>query len=290
MTGSKSKDSSKVALVTGAATGIGEALVMKLAHEGWQVYAGYRSSPPEKAAWFGQQNITAVKCDVVNGDDVMQTATQIRDEQGKLDLLLNNAAYASNAGVVEAPDMDDYRKTFEVNFWGPLNLIRATAPLLKIARGRIVNTGSASVYLTIPMGSAYPVSKTALTALTNHLRLEMAPFGVQVTTLHPGGVETPMTSLGSEVAEKQWQAIPASLRSEYARHFCDGASAVGDNFKLYAPEDFANRVYRQVITARKLKPSYLIGPGVAPLPWLHRLLPAQQVLNIWAKMFSARSA
>ena len=280
----------KVAFVTGAATGIGEAIVRKLADEGWQVYAGYRSSSPDNTRWQSMANVTGLRCDVTSEEDIEHAAELIRREQGKLDLLLNNAAYASNAGVVEAADMADYRKTFEVNFWGPLNVIRACAPLLKAARGRVVNTGSASVYLTIPMGSAYPVSKTALTALTNHLRLEMAPFGVQVTTLHPGGVETPMTSLGEDVAAKQWQAIPESLRSDYARHFCDGASAVGDNFKLYHPDEFARRVYRQVITAKKFKPSYLIGPGVAPLPWLHRLLPVQQVLNIWAKMFAARPA
>ncbi|MDX1692296.1 MAG: SDR family NAD(P)-dependent oxidoreductase [Ketobacteraceae bacterium] len=280
----------KTALVTGAATGIGEALTKKLAEENWQVYAGYRNSSPDKAAWSGMANVTPLKCDVVNREEVFNAAQRIRDEQGRLDLLVNNAAYASNAGVLEAPDMEDYRKTMEVNFWGPMNVIQACVPLLKLARGRIVNTGSASVYLTIPMGSAYPVSKTALTALSHHLRLELAPFGVQVTTLHPGGVATPMTALGSEVADRQWQSIPEPLRDDYARHFRDGASAVGNNFRLYAPEEFARRVYQRVIMAPRLKPSYLIGPGVAPLPWLHRLLPVQQVLNIWARMFAARPA
>ena len=119
--------------------------------------------------------------------------------------------------------------------------------------------------------------------------MEMAPFGVEVTALAPGGVETPMTQLGETVSEQQWQAIPEPLRKQYRSQFVDGASAVSDNFKLYSPEAFADRVYRQIITARKLKPGYLIGPGVAPLPWLHRLLPVQQVENIWLKMFSARS-
>lgn len=282
--------STNVAFITGAATGIGEAITKKLADEGWLVFAGYRSSSPDNTRWLGMPDVIPLQCDVTKESDVAAAAVCIKDRAGKLDLLLNNAAYASNAGVIEAADMQDYRKTFEVNFWGPLNVIRACAPLLKQAKGRIINTGSASVYLTIPMGSAYPVSKTALTSLSNHLRLEMAPFGVSVTTLHPGGVETPMTSLGDEVSQQQWLAIPEPLRSEYARYFCDGATAVGDNFKLYHPDEFASRVYRQVITAKKLKPSYLIGPGVAPLPWLHRLLPVQQVLNIWAKMFSARTA
>ncbi|MCG8669158.1 MAG: SDR family NAD(P)-dependent oxidoreductase [Pseudomonadales bacterium] len=276
----------KTAFITGSATGIGAAIVQKLLDEGWMVYGGYRSTNPQDTSWYGHKNAIPVKCDVTNIDEVKVAAELIERKSGQLDLLLNNAAYPSNSGVIEAVDMKDYRKTMEINFWGPLNVLQACTHLIKKAKGKIVNTGSASVYLTIPMGSSYPVSKTALTTLTNHLRLEMAPFGVQVTTLHPGGVETPMTDLGSEVAEQQWQAIPANIRAEYAKHFLDGASAVGENFKLYSPETFANKVYQQVIKPRKVKPSYLIGPGVAPLPWLHRLLPVQQVQNIWAKMFS----
>lgn len=278
----------KTALVTGAATGIGAAITQKLLDKGWRVYACYRSSSPDSTSWINHPNAIAVKCDVTDLENVTQVAKQIQSEAGALDLLLNNAAYASNSGVIEAPDMDDYRKTFEVNFWGPLNVIQACAPMLKKAKGKVVNTGSASVYLTIPMGSSYPVSKTALTTLTNHLRLELAPFGVQVTTLQPGGVETPMTDLGEDVSSKQWQAIPHELRDQYAQYFLDGATAVGSNFKLYKPEEFASRVYKKVIEPKKVKPSYLIGPGVAPLPWLHRLLPAQQVLNIWNRMFSVK--
>lgn len=279
----------KVAFVTGAATGIGDAITKKLLDEGWQVFAGYRSSSPKHTRWFGHKNVVALKCDVTDEHDIANAVDTINNQAGRLDLLLNNAAYASNSGVIEAPDVDDYRRTLEINFWGPMNVIRACAALLKQSRGRIINTGSASVYLTIPMGSAYPVSKTALATLTNHLRLEMAPFGVQVTTLHPGGVETPMTDFEDDASEKQWQVIPSHLRAQYAAHFSDGASAVGDNFKLFKPEEFADRVYRKVISSKKLKPSYLIGPGVAPLPWLHRLLPVQQVLNIWAKMFAAKA-
>lgn len=279
----------KVAFVTGSATGIGEAIVQKLLNEGWKVYAGYRSSKPEKTTWFGHQNAIAVECDVTNELAVAEAAKLIEQNDGKLDLLFNNAAYASNSGVIESPVMDDFRKTMEVNFWGALNVLNACLGLVKKARGKVINIGSASVYLTIPMGSAYPVSKTALTTLTTHLRMEMAPFGVQVTTLHPGGVETPMTDLGEEVSEQQWLAIPEKLRDNYRKYFVDGASAVGDNFKLYKPEDFANRVYKQVISPKKVKPSYLIGPGVAPLPWLHRLMPVQMVQNIWLKMFSVKS-
>lgn len=279
----------KTAFVTGAVTGIGEGLVNKLQTEGWQVFAGYRSAAPEKASWHGKRNVIPVPCDITRPEQVAEAAALISARTGgSLDLLVNNAGYAGNSGVVEAADMEDYRRTFEVNFWGPMQVAQACMPLLRKARGRIINTTSASVYLTIPMGSSYPVAKAALKALSNHMRMEMAPFGVDVTSLEPGGVETPMTALGSEVGDAQWACIPEPLRSEYRQHFIDGATAVGQNFKLYAPAIFAEHVYTRIITAKRTRPGYLIGPGSAPLPWLHRLLPTQTVQNIWARMFGVK--
>lgn len=280
----------KSAFVTGAATGIGEGLVNKLQAEGWQVFAGYRSAAPEKASWFGKAHVVPLPCDVTQQDQIdAAVATIAQHTDGRLDLLVNNAGYAGNSGVIEAAHMGDYRKTFEVNFWGPLQVAQSCMPLLRKAHGRIINTTSASVYLTIPMGSSYPVAKAALKSLSNHMRMEMAPFGVDVTSLEPGGVETPMTALGSEVGEAQWACIPEPLRSQYRQHFIDGATAVGQNFKLYAPSIFADRVYKQIISVKKTQPSYLIGPGVTPLPWLHRLLPTQVVQNIWARMFGVKN-
>ena len=276
----------KSAFVTGAATGIGEGLVNKLQAEGWQVFAGYHSGGPGQASWNNKANVVPVKCDVTQPDDIRAAAALIgKTTGGTLDLLMNNAGFAGNCGVAEAPDMANYRKTFEVNFWGPLQVAQAFMPLLRKAKGRLINTTSASVYMTFPMGSAYPVSKTALKVLTNHLRMELAPFGVQVASLEPGGVETPMTAFNEDVTNGQWNAIPEFLRDQYRTHFIDGASAVGSNFTFYTPQEFADRVYRKMIAVPKMAPSYLIGPGVAALPWLHRLLPNQQVQNIWARMF-----
>ena len=280
----------KSAFITGAATGIGEGLVLKLQAEGWQVFAGYRGVGPDKAQWNGLPNVTAVRCDVTQPGEAAAAAALVEKATGgQLDLLINNAAYSGNCGVTEAPVMDEFRKTFEVNFWGPLQMAQAFMPLLRKAKGRIINTTSASVWMTIPMGSAYPAAKRALKTLTQHMRMEMAPFGVQVASLEPGGVETPLTALDANTTAGQWNAIPESLRSQYQQHFVDSASAIGSNFKFYTPAQFANRVYKEMICARQMKPSYLIGPGVAPLPWLHRLLPAQQVENIWARMFRRKT-
>lgn len=281
----------KSALVTGAATGIGEALVLRLQREGWQVFAGYRSSPPEKARWFGKPNVVAVPCDVTDPDQLRAAATTLAEHTGgTLDLLVNNAGYSPREGVIEAANMAEYRRAFEVNFWGPVQVVQAMMPMLREAKGRIVNTTSGSVYMTIPMASAYPASKAALMVFTQHLRMELAPFGIEVTNLVPGGVETPMVDLGPDATTQFWASIPEPLREQYRRHFLDGATAIGDNFTFEPPDVFADAVWKRIICAKRLRLTYLIGPrNAAVLPWLNRLLPAQQVQNIWRRMFSRKA-
>jgi NAD(P)-dependent dehydrogenase (short-subunit alcohol dehydrogenase family) len=279
----------RTAFVTGAATGIGEALVVRLQREGWQVFAGYRNSPPDQARWFGLPNVIAVRCDVTDPDQVVAAASTVAEHTGGgLDRLINNAGYSPREGVIEAANMAEYRGAFDVNFWGPVQVVQAMTPLLRQSKGRIINTTSAQVYITIPMYSAYPSSKTALRTFTRHLRLELAPFGIEVTELVPGGVDTPMIELGPEVDARQWASIPEPLRDQYRQHFLPGATAIGDNFKFIPPDAFADAVWKRIISAKRLKLVYLIGPQVAVLPWIHRLLPDQQVQNIWRRMFSMK--
>lgn len=279
----------KSAFVTGSATGIGEALVVRLEREGWQVFAAYRNTSPQRTRWFGKPNVVGVRCDVTQPDQVVAAASTVDERTGGgLDLLINNAGYLAKEGVIEAADMAEYRRAFEVNFWGPMQVVQAMAPLVRHAGGRIINTGSASVYMTTPMCSAYPTSKMALKTMTQHLRVELAPFGIEVTNLEPGGVDTAMIAMGPGADEQQWATIPEPLRAQYRRHFVSGAAAIGENLTSYTPDIFAEEVWEKVISARRLKPSYLLGPKVAALPWMHRLLPAQQVQNIWARMFRVK--
>jgi NAD(P)-dependent dehydrogenase (short-subunit alcohol dehydrogenase family) len=281
----------KSAFITGAATGIGEALVLRLQREGWQVFAGHRNNPPDQTGWFGMANVIAVPCDVTDPNQVHVAASTISGHTGgRLDLLINNAGYSSREGVIEAANMAEYRRAFEVNFWGPVQVVQAMMPMLRQCKGRIINTTSASVYMTIPMASAYPAAKAALVVFTQHLRMELAPFGIEVTNLVPSGVETPMVAIGPEATEQFWASIPETLREQYRQHFLDGGTAIGDNFKFVPPDVFADAVWKRIICAKRLRLTYVIGPrSAAFMPWLHRLLPAQQVQNIWLRMFRAKS-
>jgi NAD(P)-dependent dehydrogenase (short-subunit alcohol dehydrogenase family) len=235
-------------------------------------------------------NVIAVPCDVTDTDQVQPAARTIGGHTGgRLDLLINNAGYSSREGVIEAANMAEYRRAFEVNFWGPVQVVQAMMPMLRQSKGRIINTTSASVYMTIPMASAYPAAKATLVVFSQHLRMELAPFGIEVTNLVPSGVDTPMVDTRPEAAAQFWSLIPEPLRQQYRQHFLDGAAAIGDNFKLEPPDVFAETVWKKIICAKHLKLTYVLGPrSAAFLPWLHRLLPAQQVQNIWRRMFAAK--
>jgi NAD(P)-dependent dehydrogenase (short-subunit alcohol dehydrogenase family) len=281
--------------ITGAATGIGAGLAGKLAQEGWQVFAGYRSSPPASASWSGHPTVLPLRCDVTSTAEVEAAAQRVAAETGgALDLLINNAGYFGSGGVVEAADLDEYRTLFEVNLFGVFHVLKAFMPLVRRGtgpnggKGRVINVASSSTYMTFPIASGYTVSKQALKTATAHLRLEMRPFGVQVTTLDPGAVDTPMSGDHGANAAKQWAAIPEHLREQYRKHFVDTEGMMSSTFTLHNPDRFADEVYRKIICSKRFKPLYVLGPNVAVMPWLHRLLPLQQVENIWARLFSVK--
>ena len=202
--------------ITGAATGIGMGIATKLDRLGWTVFAGVNKTAPTELVENTSDRLTVLRVNVADDEQVKQAAETVSQAVGDrgLKLLINNAAVADAAqGPIETIDMEKFRFQMEVNFWGPLRVIQAFMPLLrKYGRARIVNVTSSSIYLTIPLGCAYPVSKHALTALTDHLRMEMAPFGIDVTALEPGGVTTPMITGGfAEESEANfWASIPSS--------------------------------------------------------------------------------
>jgi len=190
---------------------------------------------------------------------------------------------------VETVSVEDFKWLMEVNFWGPLRVTQAFLPLLRqFGRSRIIMVTSASVYLTIPMGCSYPVSKHALAALTDHLRMELAPFGIEVTALEPGGVQTPMTAFRPEEEATFWAAIPPPLRERYDAAFTYPGKGLQEGFEFESPESYAEKVYTRIISAKKLKPCYTLGKGVAILPVMHRVLSRRALEMVFRKLLRVK--
>jgi NAD(P)-dependent dehydrogenase (short-subunit alcohol dehydrogenase family) len=194
-------------------------------------------------------------------------------------------------GPVETVNLADFQAEMDINFWGPVRVTQAFLPLLRqCGRGaRIIMVTSASIYLTIPVGGSYAIEKHALAALTEHLRMEVAPFGIEVTALEPGGVRTPMTGFRPEQETKLWNTIPQPLRQQYEDAFEYPGKGLSEGFQFESIETYADKVYQQIISAKRLKPRYTLGIGVSVLPWMHRVLSKRALERVFCKLMRVKA-
>jgi NAD(P)-dependent dehydrogenase (short-subunit alcohol dehydrogenase family) len=177
----------RLAVVTGASRGIGEAVARRLAAGGWQVLGTVRRE--EDAARLRAAGFLAVVADVTDPAGVHRLAVAAADAGGgRLGAVVNNAGI-TGGGPLEGAG-EGARAVVETNLEGPMLVTAALLPLLRAARGRIVNIGSSSAVLATPFLAAYAASKAGLEAWSDALRRELAPFGVGVTLLRVGPVRT----------------------------------------------------------------------------------------------------
>src|SRR6516164_3306739 len=178
----------KVALVTGASSGIGEATARQLAAAGFTVYAAARRT--ERMQQLTEAGIRPIAMDVTD-DASMQTGVKtILNEQGRIDALVNNAGYGSYGALEDVP-MSEARAQMEVNVFGAARLIQLVLPQMRQQRsGTIVNITSMGGKIYTPLGAWYHATKHALEALSDCLRMELKPFGINVVVIEPGGIRT----------------------------------------------------------------------------------------------------
>jgi len=185
-----------IALVTGAGRGVGRATAERLARGGYVVVAGVRDVPRALEEIGEPPGIHLVPLDVTRPDEVRSAAELATDFAGggAIDVLVNNAGYAMMAPQ-ESGDLDVAREMFETNLWGAAAMVQALAPAMREAgRGTIVNVSSIGARLSNPLIGFYHASKYALSALSEALSVEMAPFGVRVVMIEPGMIDTDFSS------------------------------------------------------------------------------------------------
>lgn len=179
-------------LITGCSTGIGAALAAELHRRGNRVYATARR--PETLAALALMGLETLSLDVNDDASIAEVMSHIENEAGRLDLLINNAGFSQVGAVVDLT-REDLRKQYETNVISPVAMTRAALPLLRAAQAAhgkavVVNVGSIVGLFTTPFAGAYSSSKAALHALSDGLRMELAPFGIQVVMIQPGGVRS----------------------------------------------------------------------------------------------------
>lgn len=205
-----------VVLVTGASSGIGAAVSRELAKRGAKLVLAARRTDKLEALVDGIRgqggSAVAVACDVTKDGDPEAAVARAVAEFGRLDTVLANAGFAV-AGRVEALSLDDYRRQLETNVFGVLRTVKAALPEVKERRGRIAVVGSVNGYVGTPATSAYCMSKFAVRALCDCLRVEVAADGVSVTHIAPGFVESEIRvkDNSERVHERAKDPVPAWL-------------------------------------------------------------------------------
>lgn len=178
----------QVVLITGCSSGIGKALAREFARQGHRVLATARS--PESLEDLKGEKIRTARLDVTDPASIESVVKGAMNLVGPIDIVVNNAGYALIGPVAEL-DLDELRTQLETNVVGVVAVTRAVVPqMVERGSGRIVNIGSVSGVTATPFSGAYCASKAAVHLISDAMRMELAPFGIQVITVQPGAVES----------------------------------------------------------------------------------------------------
>ena len=257
---------SKVVLITGASAGLGREAAILLAQQGHTVYAGARRA--DRLAELADHGIAAVEMDITRSGDNEQAVSRIIEADGRIDVLINNAGFGLYGPVEEIP-IDEARYQFEVNLFGLAHLTQLVLPHMRAQRsGRIVNISSMVGKVFTPMGAWYVATKHALEGWSDCLRLEAAPFGIQVVLIEPGAIETEFGGVMVALMEKFPDDSPYHAQIEGLSSLMADPGAVEHRTRATA----AAKVYAKAATTRRPRRRYITGKLARPWMYTRRWL------------------
>ncbi len=265
-------------LITGCSTGIGRALALAFQQRGQQVLATARRL--ETLADLQARGIRTYALDVNSADSIAALMTALAQEGLAVDVLVNNAGYGAMGPLAELPP-SELRLQFETNVFALMAMTQAVVPdMARRGRGRIVNIGSVSGVLPTPFSGAYCATKAAVHALSDALRLELAPLGIGVMVVQPGGIESQFGATASQgVAERR---AGLSLYAPVADAIAARANASQE--KATPAAEFA-RVMVDAVLAASADPVVRIGHGSFIMPLIKRWLPTRLLDRILSRRF-----
>src|SRR5450432_3215735 len=271
---------SKVAIVTGASSGIGHATALRLHEADYTVYAGARRL--ERMKDLGDLGIHAIELDVADDASMVALIDRVISETGHIDVLVNNAGYGAFGALEDVPN-DEGRRQFDVNVFGLARLTQLVLPHIRAqGTGRIVNMSSMGGRIVEPLGSWYHATKFAVEGMSDALRLELAPHGIHVVLIEPGGMNTEWGAIAAD------GLIAASAHTAYANQAPGVARMLASVEEKPKPSSSPDRIAKAVVRAahtRRPKTRYLLGPGAKPLVTLHRFLPDRAFDRILKRVF-----
>jgi NAD(P)-dependent dehydrogenase (short-subunit alcohol dehydrogenase family) len=244
----------QVILVTGCSSGIGRATALAAAERGHRVFASARRRTD--LAELAARKIETVELDVTDGASADAAVGTVLGAAGRVDALVNNAGYGQY-GAVEDVTLEEWRAQFDVNVFGAIRLLKAVLPPMREARkGTIVNVSSVAGKVTIPFAGPYCASKHALEAISDALRVEVAPWKIRVVVVEPGPIATHFGARTREATARILQA-----HGPYSSFYANAERASEKEFQrgTRQPELVAGVIVR-AIESRRPKTRYRVAP------------------------------
>jgi NAD(P)-dependent dehydrogenase (short-subunit alcohol dehydrogenase family) len=243
-------------LVTGASSGIGEACALRLARSGWDVLAGVRADADAERLRGSTGGLEPVTLDVTEPASIAAAVDQLGE--GPLEGLVNNAGIAVSMPLEFLP-LEELRRQLEVNLVGQVAVTQAFLPHLRSGRGRIVNVGSIAGRSSLPFLGAYAASKHGLEAVTDALRIELNPFGIEVVIVEPGTISTPIWRKGAERFQRLAAELPPDVATLYGERLAAFREAATAAARRAEPADEVAKVVERALSAERPKTRYLVG-------------------------------
>lgn len=268
-----------VVLITGASAGMGKATAELLLEKGYIVYGAARRVDKMKDLEVKGARILAM--DVTDEQSMIDGVNRIIQEQGRIDVLFNNAGYGSYGAVEDVP-LDEAKRQFEVNLFGLSRLTQLVLPhMRKQKSGKIINNSSMGGKVYTPLGAWYHATKHALEGYSDCLRFEVAQFGIDVVIIEPGSIESEWNDITLENVQK------TSGHTAYAKMtkaFVDMSKRAP---KSTSPKVIAEIVL-QAIESKKPKTRYVAGQFAKPLIALRKLVSDRMYDGILYRMFKIK--
>ncbi len=256
----------KIALITGASSGIGEATAHRLLAEGHVVYAAARRL--ERMQLLADAGARLLALDLTEDASIVAAVEAIRQAQGRLDVLVNNAGYGSYGALEDVP-LAEGRRRFEVNLFGLARLIQLATPMMRAqGSGSIVNITSMGGKMHEPLGAWYHATKFAVEGLSDCLRMELAPFGIHVVVIEPGAIRTEWSGIAQQsLLQYSGNTAYAAQAKSHARML-----AASDASKMSSSPDVVARTIARALRARRPRTRYPTGGGARTILFLRWIL------------------
>jgi NAD(P)-dependent dehydrogenase (short-subunit alcohol dehydrogenase family) len=273
----------KSVLVTGASTGIGRATALRLDAAGWRVFAGVRKQEDAAAlVEAGSASLSPLFLDVTDAEQIAAAARLVEAQDGGLDGLVNNAGVAIPSPLETIP-IDDFRHQIEVNLNGQVAVTQALLPSIRAVGGRVVFLSSIGGRIAFPLTGAYHAAKFGIEAVGDVFRQELRPWGISVSIVEPGSIDTPIWERGERTADELGERSP-QREALYGRAIESYRKVVKQTAERGIPPEKVAGAIEHALSAGRPRTRYLVGLDAKVQARIRPLIPTPVFDRIVAKM------